>query len=80
VRGAPGARLASVAATAWKNATSSRMRSASSCGTASAKAFDSARTAWSNRSLPFSCARMWSWVAGNSASRSGRMFNVMVSF
>jgi hypothetical protein len=32
--------LASTARTAWKNPTSSRMRNASSCGTASAKAWE----------------------------------------
>ncbi len=39
----PGARLARTARTAWKKPTSSRMRSASSCGTARAKACDSSR-------------------------------------
>ncbi len=66
----PGALFASTARTAWKKPTSSRMRSASSCGTASAKACDSSVTACSSRALPSSCARMCSCAAGSSDSRS----------
>ena len=40
-----GAFFVRTARTAWKNATSSRIRSASSCGTASANAFDNSLTA-----------------------------------
>ena len=66
----PGALLASTARTAWKKPTSSRMRSASSCGTARANAWDSSVTARSSRSLPSSWARMCSCAAGSSDSRS----------
>ena len=84
-RASPGARPASADWTAWKKPTSSRMRSASSCGTASANAWDSSRTARRKRSLPVvswargpvsrspaaaPSARMCSCAAGNSPSRS----------
>ncbi len=75
-RASPGARLASTARTAWKKPTSSRMRSASSCGTASANACDSSLTARTQRSLPSSCARMCSCAGGQQAEpllrRAGR--------
>ena len=64
VLAAAAARLDRAVRTAWKNATSSRMRMASACGTARAKACESARTAVRQRSLPFSCA------AGSRPSRS----------
>ena len=43
---------------------------ASACGTARAKACESARTAVRQRSLPFSCARTCSCAAGSRPSRS----------
>ena len=64
------ARFTRTDCTAWKNPTSSRMRIASSCGTASANARDRSRAAWMQRSLPFSCARMCSCAAGSRLSRS----------
>ena len=51
VPASPAARLASTDRTAWKNATSSRIRMASSWGTASANAWDSSRTARRQRAL-----------------------------
>jgi len=52
----PGVPFASTARTAWKNPTSSRILSASSCGTASANAWDSSVTAPRSRGVPSSCA------------------------
>ena len=69
-RASPAARFDSAARTAWKKPTSSRMRSASSRGTASANACDSSRTALRQRSFPSSCARMCSWAACSSPTRS----------
>ena len=57
--------LIRLARTAWKKPTSSRIASASSRGTASAKASDSSRTAFRSRSLPPSCARMCSCAGGS---------------
>ncbi len=63
--------LASTARTAWKKPTSSRMRSASSCGTASANACESSRH---GAAAAAPCrppgARMCSCAAGSSDSRS----------
>jgi hypothetical protein len=67
VRRTPAVPFARTARIAWKKATSSRMRSASACGTASANACDSTRTTWRSRALPSRCARRCSCAAGNSA-------------
>src|SRR6266478_1850188 len=62
--------LTNAAWTAWKKPTSSRMRSAESSGTASAKARDRSLTACKNLSLAF-CARMNSCPAGIIEIRCG---------
>ena len=70
------ARLESAARTAWKKATSSRMRVVSGWGTDRVKAWDSSRTALRQRSLPSCWARICSWAAG---SRFKRCWVVPVS-
>ena len=64
-----GLAFTSAARTAWKNATSSRMRFASSWAAHRANACDSSLTAWQYRDLPSSWARMCSCAGGSSASR-----------
>ena len=60
--------FASTARTAWKNPTSSRIRIASSCGTARANALDRSERAFNKRFFPSVCFRMCSWAFGKRPS------------